>query len=254
LNYAISRGWSIPSSSGQTVQNQLVADLKNNGIWSSLDRLFIYINKMSASGDTFATINWINPSISTDASQVNSPIYNSSLGFANSGSVAGSGYIDTNFNASTMGTAFTTTNNSILVGYLNSVSLVNAIYGARLNATTKNQYALLSYNGAWRHQYDNDDFPNFGIGALGNESRLQVIFSGGSTVYQYVNGSLVATRVSPPGGFGTIPNYNIYNCCINNNNVAQFFNGESYVKYFAAGAPINESTFDAIINNYLTSI
>ena len=59
LDYATSQGYSIPSSSGQTLQNQLVLDLKSAGIWSELDLLYI----MATDGDgSYALLNWVNPS------------------------------------------------------------------------------------------------------------------------------------------------------------------------------------------------
>jgi hypothetical protein len=44
LDYATTQGYTLPSSGQQTLQNQLVVDLKDGGIWSKLDtfRVFRY--------------------------------------------------------------------------------------------------------------------------------------------------------------------------------------------------------------------
>ena len=200
----------------------------------------------------FAKIDWISPSSTTTATTIGTETYDNNSGFTNNGST---GAINTNYNPSTMGVTFTPTNNSLLVGYIFSgAGTVNAVYGSRLNSTTKSQITLLAYNGAWRYYYDNNDYPNFGTGELGTNSRLQVSFSNGDTVYQYRNGSLLATRINPPDGFGTTPNYNIYLCAINNNNTALYFGGNTYVNYFAAGGLIDAATFEMVIGDFFNTL
>jgi hypothetical protein len=62
LNYATSQGYTLPSMSGQTIQNQLVVSFKSAGIWNDLDIFYVF----ATDGDeNFAKINWKNPSVFT---------------------------------------------------------------------------------------------------------------------------------------------------------------------------------------------
>ena len=42
LDYATTQGYTLPSSGQQTLQNQLVADLKDAGVWSKLDTFAVF--------------------------------------------------------------------------------------------------------------------------------------------------------------------------------------------------------------------
>ena len=59
LDYATTQGYTLPSASGQTLQDQFVKDLKSAGIWSELDILYV----MATDGDgSYSKLNFINPS------------------------------------------------------------------------------------------------------------------------------------------------------------------------------------------------
>lgn len=59
LDEATTQGYTLPSTADQITQNQIVADLKSAGVWSSLDALFWF----KGSGDAdFKKINWVTPS------------------------------------------------------------------------------------------------------------------------------------------------------------------------------------------------
>ena len=88
LNYATTQGYTLPSAGQQTLQNQLVVDLKAGGIWSKLDTFAVF----ATDGDSdFALIDWIRL---TDYTAINSPTFTTNQGFTGNGS---SSYIDINF-------------------------------------------------------------------------------------------------------------------------------------------------------------
>jgi hypothetical protein len=98
LDYANTQGYTLPSAGQQTLQNQLVVDLKAGGIWSKLDTFGVF----ATDGDSdFALIDWIRLSQYT---AVNSPTFTTNQGFTGNGT---SSYIDTNFNPSTSGVNYT---------------------------------------------------------------------------------------------------------------------------------------------------
>ena len=89
LDYATTQGYTLPSASQQALQNQLVVDLKDGGIWSKLDTFAVF----ATDGDSdFALIDWKRV---TDYTAVNSHTFTTNEGFEGNGTSA---YIDTNYN------------------------------------------------------------------------------------------------------------------------------------------------------------
>jgi hypothetical protein len=90
LDYATTQGYTLPSAGQQTLQNQLVVDLKAGGIWSKLDTFAVF----ATDGDSdFALIDWKRL---TQYSAVNSPAFTPNDGFEGNNI---SSYIDCNYNA-----------------------------------------------------------------------------------------------------------------------------------------------------------
>ncbi len=103
LNYATTQGYTLPSAGQQTLQNQLVLDLKAGGVWSKLDTFAVFATNGNID---FALIDWIRL---TQYTAVNSPTFTSNEGFTGDGT---SSYVDTNFNPSTSGVNYTLNNAS----------------------------------------------------------------------------------------------------------------------------------------------
>jgi hypothetical protein len=101
LDYATTQGYTLPSASQQLLQNQLVVDLKNGGIWSKLDTFAVFATNGNSD---FALIDWKRLSQYT---AVNSPTFTTNVGFSGNGTSA---YINTNFNPSTSGLNYTLNN------------------------------------------------------------------------------------------------------------------------------------------------
>lgn len=89
LDYATTQGYTLPSSGQQTLQNQLVVDLKSAGIWSKLDTFAVFATDGSSD---FALIDWKRL---TDYTAFNSPTFTANQGFQGDGV---SSYVSTNFN------------------------------------------------------------------------------------------------------------------------------------------------------------
>jgi hypothetical protein len=104
LDYATTQGYTLPSAGQQTLQNQLVVDLKAGGIWNKLDTFAVFATDGSSD---FALIDWIRLSQYT---AVNSPTFTTDEGFQGDGT---SSYINTNFNPATQGVNFANNNAGI---------------------------------------------------------------------------------------------------------------------------------------------
>lgn len=98
LNYATTQGYTLPSAGQQTLQNQLVVDLKAGGVWNKLDTLAVFATNGNID---FALIDWKRLSQYT---AVNSPTFTTNEGFTGNGT---SSYVDSNFNPSTSGVNYT---------------------------------------------------------------------------------------------------------------------------------------------------
>jgi hypothetical protein len=82
LNFATSQGYTLPSAPVQDAQNTLMVALKSAGIFTKVDRLYIFASDGNAD---FAGINWVNPATSTNALRVNSPTFQTNQGFKGDG-------------------------------------------------------------------------------------------------------------------------------------------------------------------------
>jgi hypothetical protein len=92
LDYATTQGYTLPSAGQQTLQNQLVVDLKDAGVWSKLDTFSVF----ATDGDSdFALIDWKRL---TQYTAFNSPTFTADEGFTGNGT---SSYIDCNYNGAT---------------------------------------------------------------------------------------------------------------------------------------------------------
>jgi len=77
LDYATLQGYTLPSAGRQTIENQLVLDLKSAGVWAKLD----FFSFWKTDGDSdYACINWINPG-TNNALKINAPTFTSLSGF-----------------------------------------------------------------------------------------------------------------------------------------------------------------------------
>jgi hypothetical protein len=89
LDYATTQGYTLPSASQQLLQNQLVVDLKDGGVWSKLDTFAVFATD---GNEDFALIDWIRLSQYT---AVNSPTFTTNEGFKGDGVAA---YVDSGYN------------------------------------------------------------------------------------------------------------------------------------------------------------
>jgi len=97
LEYAILQGYTLPSVDQQALQNQLISDLKNAGIWNKLDIFYVF----ATNGDqNFARLNWKNPLLYTTTNVTSNPIFRTNIGFT------GPNRLNTNF-PSTSGVNYT---------------------------------------------------------------------------------------------------------------------------------------------------
>lgn len=141
LTVASGAGYTLPSASQQTAQNQLMSDLVSSGIYSKMDVFHVYA---CDGDDNFTLINWRQPGI-LDGTLTGSPGRYLNEGWGGTGS--NTDYINTNFNLQTGG-AFTQNDNTVGVWDLyDDNSSGNGLIGTTniagfdiQNFATQNQY------------------------------------------------------------------------------------------------------------------
>ena len=113
------------------MQNQLLVDLKDAGIWSKLDVFYVF----ATDGDSdFASINWKDPN-NFEIFKVSSPTFTTNKGFEGNGTSA---YLDTNWNLANDSVNYQQNNAGVFVGVTeqpNTPATQN-----RLTGTTSSNY------------------------------------------------------------------------------------------------------------------
>lgn len=91
LDRATTLGYTHPSTSVKTKQNNYIVALKAAGIWSLLDVLYVF----AGDSKNFSKINWISPSIYT-CSEVGSPTFQNNIGWQSNGGALNTGFAPSN--------------------------------------------------------------------------------------------------------------------------------------------------------------
>jgi hypothetical protein len=138
LDYATTQGYTLPSASQRLLQEQLLIDLKDAGVWSKLDTFAVFANDGNSN---FALIDWIRTvkqRVLVLYTAVNSPTWTANQGFTGNGT---SSYIDTNFNLLNDSVNYTDINASRYI-YLFSGS--NATLDGIVSSTAYNRIIISS--------------------------------------------------------------------------------------------------------------
>jgi hypothetical protein len=128
LDYATTQGYTLPSAGQQLLQNQLVVDLKDRGIWNTLDLMYLF----ATNGDSdFATINFKNAN-NFQLIKVNSPTFTTNVGFTGDGSTAKLSTANGGNEYNLLNDAINPTVNSVTsLGYFNNLgSMISYLFGS----------------------------------------------------------------------------------------------------------------------------
>jgi hypothetical protein len=181
LDYGTTQGYTLPSASQQLLQNQLVVDLKDGGIWSKLDTFGVF----ATDGDSdFALIDWIRL---TDYTAVNSPTFTTNEGFQGDGissSIALNYTTNTNWVNVSQNNVCLFANNFVDVAPLQNVVVGSSSSYVTLNLkNTSNQFSTRLHSGTLG-----------GITSLGAVGRGYVSRNNSSNYDFYFNGNFEGTE------------------------------------------------------------
>lgn len=120
LNVATLNGYTLPSSLQQDLQNDLVQELIDQGIWDKLDVFYVFANDGSKE---FGNLNWKDPG-AYECTTSGSPLWTADQGYT--GVPVSSTYVDTGFNVG--GTAQFSNGDASLFAYVYN-DIANNTYG-----------------------------------------------------------------------------------------------------------------------------
>jgi len=231
LDYATTQGYTLPSAGQQTLQNQLVVDLKTAGVWSKLDTFAVF----ATDGDSdFALVDWIRL---IDYTAVNSPTFTTNIGWNGDGT---SSYIDPLFNPSTFG---------------GNYALNNACFGSGGNISTSS--AMIATNQVRSNLRANSSNFN-GINSTTTIAPLSNFTSTTSLRYHDRASNLEYTRIENDTIIETVlqPSNALPTYIYVMRDLFNFASSGDKFSYFFAGSSLanNRVAFNTAISNYITSL
>jgi hypothetical protein len=248
LDYATTKGYTLPSASQQALQNQLLVDLKDAGIWSKLDTFAVFATDAEDSPGSgtsnFALIDWKRLS---DYNPVNSPTFATNQGFTGNGS---SSYIDTNYNPNTNKVNLT----------INSASIG---FWQRSSSVAQNSVEIGTDDGTYRFQClsrwsdSNSYLPIFtsnfpSVTASTSVGLFQNNRINSTTINQYVNGVKNGSDQSDTSN--TIPSRNITVLARNAPTIFGYSNRQLSMSFIGSNLESESTDFYNIYNTYMTSL
>lgn len=231
-----------PSSAEQTLQNQLILDLKSAGIWAKLDAFYMFANNITDSTGAFARINWKNPSANYGTAAPNLPSIAAKGGFTGNGTNQG---INLNL-AANAGTNFTSPNGSygVLVGTISATSN-NRIMGASGNTNVYNRIRKGTCS----------------ISNTGTATGTITIASGVSNSFFHLNVNSTEGRMYINGSAGTssttvtwVADTQNWHILRYGDDAASFGNSQIKLAFIGGNLAAEASTFNTLISNYITAV
>lgn len=249
LDRATALGYTLPSNSTKTAQNQLVVDLKAAGIWSILDVFYVAMAN-DANLQNFSLLNWITPA-SYQQTIVGSPTYGTG-GFTGDGST---GYLNTNYNPTTNAVNLSLDNasyfmwcNSNTAGTEAKLQMGGGISGGYRVGLSIRQDATNTYSRC--HTSSDSATANAGAGISNALGLWQVkrTSSAGYDLYQSgtLKATITATSTARPTTFEFL--------CVRNNLTATLFTNKIYSMGGAGSGAIDASSLYTCWNTYKTAI
>lgn len=146
LDRATALGYTHPSASVKTAQNQLISDLKDAGIWTNLDVFYVFANDVAGN---FWKLNWVTPA-SFACTEPAGAVTKSSAGIQGNGTTT---YADLNFTPSTQATKLSAANGGFSAIYLHTVPVTGTYLCGVRNVAGTNPYHFHQYSTAANYQY-----------------------------------------------------------------------------------------------------
>lgn len=242
LNYATLNGYTLPGTSQQIFQNQLMEYITGSGLYNLLDIFYVFVNNGSSE---FSLINWINTgSYYATPAGATPPTWNSSSGWTGNGIT---GFIDTNYlPTNTSPQKLSQTNSGVFIYSTPNTPITASLIGYGGSGANTATLRMNASNAATHRMMTN-------LATVGNinyaGTGLKHMNSDGLNSQKYINnGILVSSQTIASIGPATTSNITILR--------SQNSYGNSTVGLFGLGAnttPYSSSLYNAV-TTYLTSL
>jgi len=240
LDYATTQGFTLPSAGQQTLQNQLVLDLKSAGVWTKFDAFYVFATDGNAD---FACVDWISQTY--NATRVNGPTFIADVGFT--GVSAQNAYLNTNYKPSSNGVNLNTNSAHIAAFSIeNAYTVSSSLAGSFLSSS-----ARMSIN---RRGVAGDvvfDTSGGNIRPTSNDLKI-VDRQDANTVQVYDNGATAYTNTTAT--VSSVPNVDTHILSLNES--TQNVGTEQTVCTFSIGASVwsERANYRTAITSYMTAI
>lgn len=237
LDRGTALGYTLPSPSQQSIQNDLVLDLKSYGIWSLID---VFYNLVTDGDSNFALLNWKSPSL-YQLTKTGTPSFATNSGYTSSAS----NYLNMPFTPSTNGVNYILGNASI---FGSSIS-----YGARNAGGGASYTFILADAGTGTNKYSiNNSQINKTVGTDHTNKFIIINDIGtGSNCKGYVDGVHTYTGA---GGSSKVPNLQLRIGALSGDGGNTGVSGLNKLAGLGASLEGKASNFSTAWYNYLNSI
>src|SRR5210317_1944603 len=234
LDYADSQGYQRPSYAQCALQDALVGDLKDAGVWSKLDTFYVF----ATDGDSdFAGINFIDPN-NHEITEVNSPTFTSNVGFTGDNLSA---YLDPSYNQGTDGVNWSNPNGSFGVW----VDTPNTVNQDSYIGDVENLSGDYSTMRRGNRKIINGNSISIGLNLSNTFAHINVNSSQADLWY---NGSNQASL--SPSGFVNSTDMTF----LSEGGAGAFADGTISIGFFGGDLSSEQSDFYTAVNSYMTSI
>jgi len=226
-----------PDATRKLLINDLVKGLKDDGIWSKLD--FLYL--LASHAENSSLLNWINPG-TFDATNVHETAFEVDRGYTGDGA---NDYLDTNWNPNSDGINYTL-NYASLGAYVRSISL-SGVQDMGGNDGTTTSFVIFHNSTTGDRAYINAAIHTTFTG-IAREPGFKICFrDNNSTAGLIMNGD----RWANENYSVSIPNANFYLLCVNSIGTPFNFTDRQMSAAFA-GAGLTEAQGIAFTNRIET--
>lgn len=232
------------SASRQLLINQLVLQLKADGNWTKLDRLWLLANEASDQG----LVSLVNPA-STKIAAVNSPTFTVDQGYQSNGSTS---YLDSKFNDLSSGVNYTQNGNSVGVySRTNAMGAFPVELGVS-NASTNGTIVQAGYTGNHVFAINNCIVANALIyTSTDSRGMFSTIRTASNAQSTWKNG---VVQTSNSGASIALQNADIFLLCLNNNGSASNFSDKQIGYAFIGSGSVDQLKMYNAMQTYMTAI
>ncbi len=233
-----------PSEARKAVIDALIVSLKNTGIWTKLDVLYLF----AAHDAQAARLNWIEPAGSFNATAVNSPTFTVDRGYAGDGATS---YLNSNFNPTAAAGQYALDSAHIGVWSRTSGVRLEAEFGAELSADNDSTTFYINADGNLYFNMNQDGFDSTTAPVATGHFVGRRSGAAATALFRNAVSVFTTTRAST-----VMPNFTFYIDGQNRNNVLTHPSNRELAAVHA-GANLTDSDitdFYAALNTYMVAV